>query len=253
MPATPFDSPIWRSVFHDADIAPLFTDTAVLRAELLVMGTLALTQAKSGTVPEISAQAIQRAGMEIQVDPAGLHQVTGESGDPVAALIAAFQNEMKAPEHAKWVHHDSDTALTAATARALRMRQVLGIFQTRLHPESQSAGALDNLRPHLLRAYHRDAATRAGLAKGLGLQDAGDDASPAHGLICFAQWALDTAEMTTAHTPAQEAVAQMIPHLCQPLLAAEDTATGRLVANLALPQLCLGLATLTGTQTRVAN
>lgn len=244
MPATPFDSPIWRNVFRDADIAPLFTDTAVLRAELLVMGTLALTQAKAGTVPDVSAQAIQRASMEVQIDPAALHRATAETGDPVLALTEQFRAEMKAPEHAKWVHHDSAPALTAANGQALRMRQVLGIFEQRLPTDGEPSMRLAQLKPQMTRAYHDDPAIRAGLAKGLGLADAGNDATPAQALISFAQWALDAAEMTAPVTPAQEAMARMIPHLCQPLFGVRDSAADRLIAAMTLPQISLGLAVL---------
>ncbi len=244
MPATPFDSAIWRSLFHDRDIATLFTDTAVLRAELLVMGTLALTQAKAGLVPEISAKAIQRAALEVQVDPAALSAMTLQTGDPVLALVAEFRNEMKAPEYAKWVHHNSDPVLTAATATALRMRQVLGQFANRLSKSGQPYQSLMTIQPLVLRAYHKDPATRAGLAQGLGLGDGGSDAIPQHALTYFAQWALDTAEVVLATTPAQRAIAQIITHLCQPLFVAHDAATEQMIEALTLPQICLGLAIL---------
>ena len=37
---------------------------------MLVEGTLAKLQGKAGTIPEISAQAIHRASLELQIDPA---------------------------------------------------------------------------------------------------------------------------------------------------------------------------------------
>lgn len=253
MPATPFDSAIWRSIFHDRDMALLFTDTAVLRAELLVMGTLALTQSKAGLVPEISAKAIQRAALEVQVDPAALGPMTHETGDPVLALAAAFRQEMKAPEHAKWVHLESDPALTAATGRALRMKQVLTHLENRLSPNGQPFDALMTLKPLVLRAYHSDPKIRAGLASGLGLGDGGADATPAHALVYFAQWALDTAETVVADTPAQQAIARLIPHLCQPLFAATDDAATRMIAAMTVAQICLGLATLIPASATLAN
>ena len=63
MPAIPYDSAIFRDLFTDPEIAPLFTDSAEIRAMLMVEGQLALAQAKLGVIPEISAQAISRAVM----------------------------------------------------------------------------------------------------------------------------------------------------------------------------------------------
>ncbi len=75
MTATPFDSPLYRDLFTDRETATLFTDTAELRAMLLTWGALALAQAKHGLIPETAAHAIQRAAMEIQIDPAVIQSV----------------------------------------------------------------------------------------------------------------------------------------------------------------------------------
>jgi len=44
MSASPFDSAIYRDLFHDHELASLFTDEAEIRAMLLVEGELALAQ-----------------------------------------------------------------------------------------------------------------------------------------------------------------------------------------------------------------
>lgn len=236
MTASLYDSPTWRAIFHDADLAPLFSDTAELRAMLLVMGTLALTQAKAGLIPEVSAKAIQRASMEVQVDPAGLAPVTAKTGDPVQALISAFQFEMKAPEHAKWVHFESNTTLTAATGLSLRLRQSLKIIAARRGDVAP--------QPDLtwLRAYHADATIRAGIASGLGLTDAGD-ASPRQSVTELADWITAVAAEHTTNTPAQQAIQHQIPHLNAALQTAPND-TAALVQAMTLPQMMLGLGRL---------
>ena len=77
MAASLFDSPNYAKLFPVGDAGRLFTDTAEVRAMMLVEGTLAILQGKAGTIPEISAQAIHRASLELQIDPAGLSDATG--------------------------------------------------------------------------------------------------------------------------------------------------------------------------------
>ena len=236
MTASLFDSPTWRGVFHDPDLSPLFTDTAELRAKLLVMGTLALTQAKASLIPDVSAQAIQRASMEVQVDPAALSKMTAEIGDPVTALVAEFGKEMQAPEHAKWIHFNSDPGLTAATGLSLRLRQSLKIIEAR-------RGNIEPLPQTIwLRAYHADAATRAGLASGLGLTDA-EDAQPTDSITALAAWINDVTAASPATTDAQKAIQHQMPHLNASLQSA-PTNIAPLVQSMMLPQMVLGLGRL---------
>ena len=241
MTASLYDSPAWRGVFQDPDLSPLFTDTAELRATLLVMGTLALTQAKAGVVPDVSAQAIQRASMEVQIDPAALSQMIRETGDPVLAIIAQFKSEMQAPEHAKWIHHDSDTALTAATALSLRLRQALKHIGARLSLDA------DTIPTAQLSAFHAVPAMQTGLAQGLGLADG--TAKTPHAMICtLAAWATETAQQIDGATRAGTAIKHQMPLLNTMIQTAPNDATS-LIASMTLPQMMLGLATLSSPRT----
>ncbi len=232
MTATPFDSPVWRGTFHNAEMAPLFTDTAALRADLLVMGTLAITQAKAGLIPEVSAQAIHRAAMEIQIDPAALAPMVSETGEPVIALVAQFQAEMKAPEHAKWVHHQSDPVLTGATGLALRLRQSLKILSSRL----------DEVSTPLVFAYHADEETRKGLAAGLNLADSkGADQSEA--ISTIADWIAQRAEKQEPRSDVDSALKHQISALNSTLQTAPPNCT-HLIIPMTLPQMVLGLGKL---------
>jgi len=103
----------------------LFSDTAAIRAMLLVEGALARAQGTQGIIPELSAKAIQRATMEIQIDPGALAQSTGENGVSVPGLVAAFRTEMNAPEHAQYVHWGATSQDIIDTALMLRLRQLL--------------------------------------------------------------------------------------------------------------------------------
>ena len=132
MSTTPFDSPLYRDLFTDRETATLFTDTAELRAMLLTWGALALAQAKHGLIPETAAHAIQRAAMEIQIDPAALSAETAQNGVPVPALLAAFRNEMKAPEHSAYIHFGATSQDIVDTGLSLRLKQVLAQVEARL-------------------------------------------------------------------------------------------------------------------------
>lgn len=236
MTASLYDSPTWRGVFHDPDLSPLFSDTADLRAKLLVMGTLALTQAKAGLIPDVSAQAIQRASMEVQVDPAALSHMTAANGDPVTALVAEFGKEMQAPEHAKWVHFDSDPALTAATGLALRLRQALRIIGTRrgdTPPLPQTTW---------LQAYHTDADIQTGLAAGLGLTDGGKS-DPTANIRALAGWVAEVSVQATPKSAAHHAIQHQMPHLNATVQSA-PAASASLTQAMILPQMVLGLGRL---------
>lgn len=132
MAASLYDSAMFRDLVQDRETAALFSDTAELRAMLLVWGALAKAQAGTGMIPSEAADAIQRAAMEIQIDPAALSEETGRNAVVVPALAAAFRKEMKAPEHAQYVHFGATSQDICDTALALRLRQVLLLTETRL-------------------------------------------------------------------------------------------------------------------------
>ena len=72
MTATPFDSAHLHKLFAAGEIGKLFSDSAEIRAMMIVLGTLAKVQGAAGVIPETAAKAIHRASLELQVDPRGL-------------------------------------------------------------------------------------------------------------------------------------------------------------------------------------
>lgn len=142
MPATPFDSAIHRDFFLDRDMAALFTDTAEIRAMLLVEGALARAQGALGLIPDLSAAAIDRAAREVLIDPGALAQGAAQSGVSVPALVTAFRAAMAAPEHAQFVHWGTTTQDIAETALILRLRRALEIYGDRLRTLLRELGRL---------------------------------------------------------------------------------------------------------------
>ncbi len=132
MPATPLDSALYRNLFGDIEVGKLFTDSAEIRAMMLVEGALAKAQGQLGVIPETSAHAIQRASLELQIDPASISVETGQNGVPVPGFVAAFRAEMNAPEHAQYLHWGATSQDIIDTGLALRIRQALAVLDTRL-------------------------------------------------------------------------------------------------------------------------
>ncbi|MFD2740869.1 lyase family protein [Sulfitobacter aestuarii] len=132
MSASLFDSPLHAQLFSTGETGRLFSDSAAIRAMLLVEGALAKVQGAQGVIPELSAAAIHRASLEIQVDPGALAGATGENGVCVPGLVAAFRSEMQAPEHAQFVHWGATSQDIIDTALMLRLRQALVLAENDL-------------------------------------------------------------------------------------------------------------------------
>ncbi|NDW47140.1 adenylosuccinate lyase family protein [Ruegeria sp. PrR005] len=129
MAASVFDSAHLARLFPTAEVGRLFTDGAELRAMLLTEGMLAKAQGELGVIPKDSAGAIQRAAMEIHLDPGALAQATGANGVSVPALVAAFRTEMQAPEHAQYVHWGATSQDILDTGLMLRLRQAVSVVE----------------------------------------------------------------------------------------------------------------------------
>jgi 3-carboxy-cis,cis-muconate cycloisomerase len=142
MPATPYDSAIFRDLFGDAEVARLFSDSAEVRAMLVVEGALAKAQGALGLIPEISAAAIHRDALEVSIDPGGLAAETGVNAVVVPALIKAFRKAMDAPEHAQYVHWGATSQDIIETGQILRLRQVMAIYEARLGRLVKGLGVL---------------------------------------------------------------------------------------------------------------
>ncbi len=132
MSFSPFDSAIFRKLYGDPETSALFSDSAEVRAMLLVEGMLAKVQGELGVIPEDSAFFIQRSSMEVQIDPAALADGMARDGVPVPALVEAFRKAMEAPEHAQYVHWGATSQDIMDTALVLRLRQFVTLVEKRL-------------------------------------------------------------------------------------------------------------------------
>ena len=132
MAGSVFASHLYSKLFPAGDVGRLFSDTAEIRAMLLVEGALAKVQGAMGIIPEISAAAISRAAMEIQIDPGALAKATGENGVCVPGLVAHFRELLQAPEHAQYIHWGATSQDIIDSALMLRLRQALVLIENDL-------------------------------------------------------------------------------------------------------------------------
>jgi 3-carboxy-cis,cis-muconate cycloisomerase len=132
MAASVFDSPLHAQLFPTGETGRLFSDSAAIRAMLLIEGALAKAQGRIGMIPEVSAAAIHRASLEVQIDPGALAVSTGENGVCVPGLVAAFRAGMNAPEHAQYIHWGATSQDIIDSGLMLRLRQSLVLAETDL-------------------------------------------------------------------------------------------------------------------------
>jgi 3-carboxy-cis,cis-muconate cycloisomerase len=142
MATSVFGSEMYNRLFPVGDAGKLFTDTAEVRAMLLVEGALAKVQGQLGLIPQDSAAFIHRSAMELQVDPGGLAEATGQNGVTVPGLIAAFRKLMEAPEHAQYVHFGATSQDISETAQMLRLRQFITHMEKGLRSVLRDMAAL---------------------------------------------------------------------------------------------------------------
>lgn len=142
MPASPADSALYRNLFSDDETASLFTDSAEIRAMLLVEGALARVQGHLGLIPDVSATLIDRHSREVQIDPSALAAETAINAVPVPALVSAFRKAMKAPDHAQYLHWGATSQDIMETGQNLRLRRVIAIWDARLAALTLALGGL---------------------------------------------------------------------------------------------------------------
>ncbi|MFD3191167.1 lyase family protein [Sedimentitalea sp. HM32M-2] len=142
MAGSVFDSSLYARLFPTGEVGRLFTDSAEIRAMLLVEGALARVQGARSIIPPESAAAIARATMEVQIDAANLAAATGSNGVSVPGLIAALRDGMQAPEHAQFVHWGATSQDIIDSALMLRLRQALALIETDLRPVLRTLAGL---------------------------------------------------------------------------------------------------------------
>lgn len=142
MPGSVFDSALYGRLFPTGEVGRLFTDSAEVRAMLLVEGALAKAQGARGLIPETAATQIHRAAMEAAIDPSSLAEATGTNGVSVPALVGAFRAAIPAPEARAFVHWGATSQDIQDTGLMLRLRQALALIEADLRTILTGLGQL---------------------------------------------------------------------------------------------------------------
>lgn len=142
MPASLATSALYGTLFNDPETSALFTDSAEVRAMMLVEGALAKAQGDLGLIPADAATYLHRASFELQIDPSGLATETAINGVPVPALVAAFRHAAQAPAHTDWLHWGATSQDIMDTGLALRLKRLLALWDTRLIDLTKALGLL---------------------------------------------------------------------------------------------------------------
>ncbi len=145
MAASVFESQHLAKLFPTGELGRLFTDSAEMRALLLVEGALAKVQGELGVIPAESGAFLHRASMEIQIDPAGLAEATGANGVSIPALLAAARKALEAPEHAQYLHWGATSQDILDTALMLRLKQAFKVLEKNLMQHLNNLAKLADL------------------------------------------------------------------------------------------------------------
>ena len=138
MPASPFESGIYRDLLHDDEVGELLSDVAEIRSMMRVEGAVAKAQGELGLIPADSAAVIYRAATDLHLEPASLSMGTAQAGVPVPALVAAFRTAMGSPEHAQYLHWGATSQDIMDTGLILRLAGVCQLVEHRVTKLLQS-------------------------------------------------------------------------------------------------------------------
>lgn len=141
MAVTPFDSAIHRSLYTEPEVAALFSDSAEVRAMLLVEAALARVQGRLGLIPGDAAHVIAKAAPAAAIDPAALGAGTATAGVSAPALVAALRAGLP-PEAARWVHFGATSQDIIDTGLVLRLRRAFDHIDSRLERLCQTLAEL---------------------------------------------------------------------------------------------------------------
>ncbi|OUD09967.1 hypothetical protein BVC71_00120 [Marivivens niveibacter] len=241
MTASAFDSAIFRDMLFDRECAALFTDTAEVRAMMIVIGSMAKANGEIGTMPETAAKAIHRASLELQIDPSALAADVAKGQSPITPLIAHFQELMQAPEFSPYVGEGADAVAIEDTAQSLRLRQFLTLVETRL-TERGIAVDFDDLRDRVQIVHMQHGPLRDKLVEGLRLNAPSND--PMTALCDLSAWLSKTAAEVATDTALDQSITTLIDGLNSAVQSARGAAHCRLTLRFTLPQIAIAFGRL---------
>jgi 3-carboxy-cis,cis-muconate cycloisomerase len=129
---TPALHSFYGDLMVDPATAAAFTGEAELAAMLRVEVALARVQAQSGLIPAEAAEAIAAHVAGVRLTPEQLAAGTAIDGVPVPTLVAALRRSGEGNAALGWIHWGATSQDILDTGLALRLAEVIALWQARL-------------------------------------------------------------------------------------------------------------------------
>ena len=127
----PPNSPLYLSLFGDAEAAHLLSSASEIASMIEVERAIARAQGAAGVIPAGAATAIDDGLASMAPDPAELAAGSAAAGVPVPALVAALRKGLERPA-ADYLHFGATSQDIVDTALMLRIARVLDLLDGRL-------------------------------------------------------------------------------------------------------------------------
>jgi 3-carboxy-cis,cis-muconate cycloisomerase len=131
MPATIFDSDVFRNVFTTEAMRTVFSDESRVQKYLDFEAGLAKAQAKLGIIPKEAAEEIVRHCSADKIDMAKLREATERIGYPVLPVVQQLVKLCK-DGLGEWCHWGATTQDVTDTATVLQIKEALAIVETEI-------------------------------------------------------------------------------------------------------------------------
>lgn len=147
MPATIFDSSVFRDLFTTAAMRAVWSDETRVQKYLDVEAALAKAQGRLGIIPKDAAAEIVRHCDAKNIDMAKLKAQTEKAGSPIIPVVQQLVALCK-DGHGEWCHWGATTQDITDTATVLQLREALDLV-------SQDIDAIAEALANLAKS-HRD-------------------------------------------------------------------------------------------------
>lgn len=125
-------TPLLEGLFGDAETAAALAAEAEIAAMIRVEIALAQAQSQLSVIPSGAGPALERACAGLRIAPGTLRAAAARDGVAVPALVAALRTALAPLPEAQYLHWGATSQDIMDTGLALRLRDLLALWQGRL-------------------------------------------------------------------------------------------------------------------------
>ncbi|HEU5018672.1 MAG TPA: 3-carboxy-cis,cis-muconate cycloisomerase [Pseudolabrys sp.] len=141
MPATIFDSSVFRNIFTTEAMREVFSDESRVQKYLDFEAALAKAQAKLGLIPQEAAAEIVRHCHANEIDMTKLKEATERIGYPVLPVVQQLVKLCR-DNLGEWCHWGATTQDVTDTATVLQIKEALALIEKDIDGICDSLAAL---------------------------------------------------------------------------------------------------------------